>query len=317
MTTPSRPVEPGSGTCACIAEHARTRPEAVAIVHRGVNLTWRTLAANLLAVVEDLERLGVQPGQILGIEIDDRYLHLLIILAGEVLGVTTMSLNAADIVLPNDLGRLCDRIIASRPSQAHAGKTWLIPPDWPVQVLARVWDNLPLDRLHAKPRPDAVLRLMMTSGTTGRPKVMGMSQALLDGHVRVLLRTTTEPAASRPVYLCLYRYTVRAVHTRSVVTLRRGGTIHFTGLDAVPGLLRAGVGNYLLMLSGDLERLVHATPAGIGPFDIHIDIIGGTVSDALREAAHAKLSPHIVVSYATNETHVVALMGEGGRGHIV
>lgn len=310
------PASEAFGTCRWIATHVRERPDAIAIVHRGVHLTWRAFAGHVLGVMADLGALGMRSGQTLGIEVDDRYLHLLLILAGEGLGLTTISLDAGQISPPDDLGRLCDRIAVSRAPVAHAGKAWLITPDWAVRALTRDADGLALERLERDQPGDAVLRLMTTSGTTGRPKVMGMTQALLQAHIRVLLLPVAEAVAAHPVFLCLYRFTVRAAHTRTMLTLQRGGTVHLTGRDVVWDLIAGGTGNYLFLVSGDLERIVRAAPEGVGPLDVHIDVAGGAVPDGLREETFRKVSTHLVTTYATNETHSVTRVGAGGVGRL-
>jgi acyl-coenzyme A synthetase/AMP-(fatty) acid ligase len=304
----------GSGTF--IAHHARHRPDAVAIVHRGVALTWRTLAANILATMDEVRALGLRPGQTLGIEVDDRYLHLLIMLAAETLGLVTVSFSAANLGPPADLGRLCDRIVVSQPPIAHADKAWALTPDFPVRVMTRTGHDPDLSRLERDHAPDAVLRLMTTSGTTGRPKVLPMTHGLLLRLIRVLAHPMAPGVLRDPVFLCLYRYTIRATHTRTMLVLRQGGTIHFTGLDVLWDVVRRGTGNYLLLLSGDLERFVSAAPATGGPFDLHIDIIGGAVPDRLRAETLRSVSRQLVSTYATNETHSVSLVGEGGIGRL-
>ncbi len=288
----------------------------MAIVHRGVQLGWRNLASHVLTVMEDLDALGLTAGQTLGIEVDDRYLHLLLILAGEALGLTTISLDVAQIGPPADLGGLCDRIAVSRTPGAHGDKAWLITPEWAVRVLTRDAHAPGLERLERDHPPDTVARLMTTSGTTGRPKVMGMSQALLQAHIRVLLLPMSEAIAAHPVFLCLYRFSVRAAHTRTMLTLRQGGSVHFSGRDVAWDLLAAGTGNYLFLVSGDLERIVRTAPEGVGPLDVHIDVTGGGVPDGLRAETHRKVSTQLVTTYATNETHSVTRVGMRGIGRL-
>ena len=143
-----------------------------------------------------------------------------------------------------------------------------------------------------------------------------MSQALLDAHIRVLLQPIAPAIAAHLVFLCLYRFNVRAVHTRVMLTLRRGGTVHFTGRDLVWDLMAGGTGTYLFLVSGDLERIARAAPEGVGPLDVHIDVAGGAVPDGLRAEAFRKVSTQLVATYATNETHSVTRIGAGGVGRL-
>jgi hypothetical protein len=52
---------------------------------------------------------------VVGVETPDRYLHLLILLAAETMAVVTISLVPGEVESP---GRLCDRVIVSKPVEA-------------------------------------------------------------------------------------------------------------------------------------------------------------------------------------------------------
>ena len=84
------PVPPSalSRTAQCIARHARVTPQTVAIVEAGVHVTHAGLAADLARYVQALERIPVRPGMVVGVETMNRYLHLQLLLACEVIGAT-------------------------------------------------------------------------------------------------------------------------------------------------------------------------------------------------------------------------------------
>src|SRR5262245_34812195 len=58
-------ISPAAGIGGFIAHYAQTRPDAPAIVHRGVAVTWRVLAANVLATMDELQAAGMRSGQVL------------------------------------------------------------------------------------------------------------------------------------------------------------------------------------------------------------------------------------------------------------
>jgi acyl-coenzyme A synthetase/AMP-(fatty) acid ligase len=321
MTEQPPTPDPQAFTCSWVAHHARLRPDGVAVIHLGVHVNWRTLAAAVIAATDALSDIGLGAGQTLGIELDDRYLHLVIMLAAECLGATTISLDTSELGPPASLGRLCDRILLSRPillarPVADAPSGFLVTPDWAVAVLTRPADDNALDRLHRAPDPDMMLRLMKTSGTTGLPKVMGMTQRLLLGQIDKMLLKIAPEIAAQPAFLCLYRFTMRAAHTRCMLTLRRGGTVHFTGADALWDTVAAGIGNYLYLLPGDLERFVRTAPGGHGRHNLHIDVTGGAVSPSLWAETRAKLGVGLCVTYSTNEVHHIALVNENQVGRL-
>jgi acyl-CoA synthetase (AMP-forming)/AMP-acid ligase II len=300
-------------TCASVALHATRDPASVAIVHRGVAVTYRLLASQILSVMDELTDAGLDCVRTLGVEAPDRYLHLLIVLAAEALGITTISLQPSELPPSASLGLLCDRMLVSHPP-ADPVKAFMMTPDWVSRVFRRAEDGGPRERLQRPVSPDAVLRLMKSSGTTGVPKVMGMTHALLQRQIDKLLRHVAVPITAHPDFLCLYNFSPRATYTRCALTLQRGGTIRFSGADVLWENIVAGIGNYVLFTSGDLERFIRAIPYGRGPFNIHIDVMGGSVSPRLRQETRDKITGDFQVNYSSNETHHISRVGDDEVG---
>jgi acyl-coenzyme A synthetase/AMP-(fatty) acid ligase len=101
-----------------------------------------------------------------------------------------------------------------------------------------------------------------------------------------------------------------------MMTLRHGGTVHFTGSDALWDSVAAGIGNYLYALPGDLERFVRGAPGGHARLNLHIDVTGGVVSPSLWAETRAKLGVGLCVAYSTNEVHHISLVGEDQVGRL-
>ena len=290
---------------------------AIAVVHGNVRVTYRSLAAQVLGVMDDLTAFGVTTGQIVGVQHDDRYLHLLIVLAAEVLGVTTMSLTPFELGPPANLGRLCDRIIVSAPLAIAQPEQLVAPPDWMRSIAGRTIRENRVDDLRHEPEPGAIVRLIKSSGSTGVPKVMGMTYRVQRGVIHKCLLHLPPWVLSHPDYLCTYSFTVRAAHSRALLTLQLGGTIHLVATaDALWGLIEAGSGNYALFLAGDLERCVRTVPYGAGPFPLYLDVIGAAVPARLRQEAAAKLTQHIVVTYSSNEANRVSVVDDDNVGSL-
>jgi len=307
-----------ASTSQCIADFAQRRPDAIAVTHHGRHISYRRLAELVLAVMQDLTHAGIRSGQVLGVESGDRCLHLLIVLAAEALGVTTMTLDGRECGPPADLDLLCDRIVALQALPASApGKLIVMPPDWLETLLLRPADNARFEALAYEPEPEAVVRIVRSSGTSGTPKLMGMTYRVQQGIVRKTLLLAPPWVQSRPSFLCLYNFGVRAAHARALFTLQRGGTIHLTGTDAVWDLIASGVGNFVLFVTGDLERFVRTAPLGQGPFELYIYVIGAEVPRRLRQETRARVSEHLVVTYSSNEVNLVALVDDENVGTLV
>ncbi len=284
-------------------------------MHRDVGISYRSLAAHVLAARDDIAATGIRPGQILGVEAGDRYLHLLVVLAAEAMGVTTMTLIAAELEPPDRMDQLCDRIIMSRPPPGMPlAKLLTMPTDWLARILARPPRDDRLDELEGQPESQAVVRLIKSSGTTGAAKVMGMTQRVQQRVIQKLLLHAPVWVKAHPDYLCLYNFGVRASHARALMTLQLGGTIHLTGIDVLWDLITAGIGNFAMFVAGDFDRFVRAAPHGRGPFALYLEVVGAAVPPRLRQEARSKLTQHIVVTYSSNETNRVSLVDEDNVG---
>ena len=193
-------------------------------------------------------------------------------------------------------------------------KLLILPPDWITNIAGRPANARRFDALERDLEPDARVRLIKSSGTTGAPKVMGMTHRVQQGVIRNTLLYAPPWVKSHPDYLCLYNFAVRAAHSRTLLTLQSGGTVHFTGADAILGLIAAGIGNYILFVSGDLERFVRMVPHGSGPFALYVDVIGAALPPRIRQETRAKLSEHVMVTYSSNEVNRVSVVDEDNLG---
>jgi acyl-CoA synthetase (AMP-forming)/AMP-acid ligase II len=177
-----------------------------------------------------------------------------------------------------------------------------------------------LERLDTpEPSPGFVVRLIKSSGTTGVPKVMATTHAVLSGIVHSNLLDFPPRIARRVNFLCLYNFTVRAVHWRAWLALRTGGTICFTGGDVLLPAIRSGVGNFVSFMPGDLARFVQSIPGdsdtgGRRPFDLRIDVSGGAVSNEVRRAARRMLTNDLNIIYAANEIQRISRVDDDEVG---
>ncbi|HVY14363.1 MAG TPA: class I adenylate-forming enzyme family protein, partial [Rhodopila sp.] len=300
-------------TAAFLVRHARESPSAVAIETGTERITYRDLAQLVVAGRDWLVRAGVEADQVLGVVLPDRRTHLLVLLAAEALGVTTISLSEDEIGAPARLGRLCDRIVAPTPIPG-ADPARLIVPD--PAILDHAGEERPLDALVHRPRPEALVRLIKSSGTTGLPKVMGMTFRVQQLTLRKNLMDAAPHVLPRPHYLCIYNFSVRGCHSRALLTLQLGGTVYLTGGSAAGEMIAAGVGTYALFLTGDLERFVRWPNRDLFNPGLHIDVIGSAVSARLRQAVETQITPHLTVTYGANEVHHISVVDADNVGRL-
>ena len=254
------------------AHHARRQPTAVAITDGRDACSHRNLAVNVVRLLDALTAIGIRRGKVVGVETGDRFLHQVLLLACEALGAITISLLPFEFGLAVDLRRVCDRILSSQPlAGADAAKTFVLTQEWLVQVLVAPVGDDRLEELVQAPDPDRLVRLMKSTGTTGKPKVMGMTNRVQQRTIRTNLHLTANDFGPHLDYLCRYNFSVRSCHSRALMALPLGGTIHLSSASAAPDLIAAGIVNYTLLVTGDLEKFVRRAPVGGGgPFDIHV-----------------------------------------------
>ncbi|MGE0225876.1 MAG: class I adenylate-forming enzyme family protein [Acetobacteraceae bacterium] len=313
--SPEDPLAPyglgGPTTCATLAKHARERPDAPAAAMGTRVVSYQALTADTLRLLHLLRQSGLCPPQVLGVAVGDRYRHMTVLLAAEALGLTTVSLGADELLPPASLGRLCDRVavdaILPGPDPARQLIIPMSPPDHA--------SGAGLEALQRPAEPDAVVRLIKSSGTTGLPKVMRVTHRIQEQTLanNLLYAASVLP---RPHFLCLYGFGVRGAHSRVLLTLRAGGTVHFIADEAIGPVLAAGLGNYVLFVTGDLERFMRSAPVPVQRPDLVLDVIGAALSPRLRTEVQARLTDRVVATYGTNETHHISLVGDDNVGRL-
>jgi acyl-coenzyme A synthetase/AMP-(fatty) acid ligase len=304
-------------TCGWLLSHADQRPSAIALTNGQTNISYRELACNVVRMMDALAAADIRRDMVVGIVAADRFLHLLLLLACEALGVTTISLLPFEFGPPMYLGRLCDRILSSQLlSGSDAEKTLVMTREW-IEGALHVPVDGRLDKLSQEPNPSGLVRLIKSSGTTGLPKVMGMTHQVWHRSIQTDLGLMLPKTGAHPRFLGLYHFSVRGCHRLTWATLQLGGTIHFGSMDTAWTVIKSGTVNFGLFITSDLERLVRAAPSGAKPFGFHIDVIGSVVSAELRQETHRKLAESMLVTYSSNETAHVSVVDESNVGTLL
>lgn len=310
-----------SATAPYIAWYASHTPDATAVVEDGIAVSYRTLAADLARVVRALDGFGVRPGMMIGIEPRrERGLHLLLMLAAEIIGAPSAPVAGSELAEPASLTHRCALLLLAEPPafvtrSAKPVPPWrLIPTDW-IEGLRQAPEEAPdLELLNRAMPAEAIAGLLTTSGTTGRPKVIAMTQGRQQRLIERHLARMLEDILPHPTSLCLYRLSVRAVYLRVLGMLQHGGTVLFTQEPRAAPLMAAGMVNHAIFTVGDMERiLLQASPPPEG-HRLHVELFGAAVSRRLREAMRARLTDRISTRYSANETGLIADTDEDDVG---
>ncbi|OJW25741.1 MAG: hypothetical protein BGO51_17425 [Rhodospirillales bacterium 69-11] len=305
-------------TAAALAAHARERPEATALVAPPRHVSYRQLASDVAAAVGALERAGLAPGMRVGIELRrDRCLHLVLLLACEAIGLTTIAVGSADLVpmeaQADPVLRGCDRLLLADAAPDPLPHGLVVPPAW----LADLPPPAPAEiaeRLCRPPPDDRLVRIVRTSGTTGRPKAIGMTFAAQQRILDTAIARVAPDLGPHPRFLALYALAIRASVTRVLQTLQCGGSVLFAAREQAPALIAAGVVDHLMFLVGDAEWVADRTMPPPKGHRLHVELVGAPADPALRAMLTERFGAHVTTCYSTNETNLISFVGVDGVG---
>ena len=285
-----------------IAFHAAERPTAVAFVHRGHSVTYAEFSRDIRKFTRGLRALGLPRGSHVAVGCTDSYLHWLLLLACEQLGLATAP-------FLGDEGPRCAPLLASVDlvlSEPHypnqgARRHFAITPDWIDGVLA-LPDGGPEPALPKA--PDDLLRIVRTSGTTGASKRFLVTRRMHDSLSAQWIWAFGLTARAR--YLLTLPFVVRAVYDLGTACLRMGGTIVSDNRASVPDALTSHAVTHAIFLPINLKTLLDQLPPGFAkPRDLMILSFGAAVSRALRERATQRLATALCDLYGTVEVAAI------------
>jgi acyl-coenzyme A synthetase/AMP-(fatty) acid ligase len=122
------------------------------------------------AVTERLRAAALPPGAIVGLQLQDSLLHVVVTLALEQLGLASVALPARGLPEQFELAA----IVSENAIQGAPCRTFQVDHRW------MQGGTLRHDNPDPQPAPDAICRIILTSGTTGRPKAVAFTYAMIE-----------------------------------------------------------------------------------------------------------------------------------------
>jgi fatty-acyl-CoA synthase len=289
-------------TIAAITSHAVERPNAVAVINNGIAITYAELARAVGSVGQALGELGLRPGHSVAIECRDQYLHLLLLLGCERAGVVSGSVIATELEQPLQLLSQVDLAITEHPERAvGARKVHAVTKSWVERALALPGAEGP----SSSPSSADGIRLVRTSGTTGRPKLLLLTRRAHLG--RVERWREDEALAPGHRYLMTAPFTLHAMYISAAASLRAGATVVFERRMPMAAALRPRAITHLKMLPLQLRDLLDRLPPDFVRLPgLLITALGGKLSASQREMTLARLAGGVREQYGSNETGPVA-----------
>lgn len=292
-----------------VAYHAADRPAALAVLHNGRAVSFAELYRDIRRTMAALGARGVRPGGSVAIGTDDLYLHWLLLLACERLGIAAASFARGAETGRDPLWASVDLVLAA-PDIAVSGarNCQALTPSWIEDALSGAnTERAPEPRK----MPDDPVRIVETSGTTGLGKRFLVTRRMHDAlSAQWKWGFALDP---RSRYLQTLPLVVRATFDLGSACLRAGGTLVLESRMQVVEAVSAYAITHAIVLPLHLKASLDQLPANFTkPRELTIVSFGAALSDTLRERAMARWATSICDLYGTVEVSIVSAIWRPG-----
>jgi len=313
-------MNPGfTSTSQYLAQHARQRPDAVALIREDVRVTYRQLADLVVQYTKALQDIPIASGMLVGIECQNRLTHLLLMWACANLGAPTVSLVRAELGPDNRIVRRCDFVFTAAPELPAGSRGQVITQQWLTGIQGGQVHPQDWSLLDTPPNPQGLARILRTSGTSGRPKAIVLTQDVV--HHRGIDQVGSDPSEkipAAPKFIAFYDLTVEFAINRLFKNLWMGGMTIFSGPQTFFQDITKHDANYTMLLVVDAERMIAQMPASFAkPKIFALSTLGTILTSRLRETILQKLASHVVNIYGSNEVGRVCVVDAEGVGTVL
>ncbi len=277
---------------------ARLIEDEPAVITTDGVLTYRALIAAVDAATEALDALHLDRKGLVAIEVKNTFFHVSLLLALGVMGIPSASILSVPSVTQS--GVIPPVILSDTPGYALPGSK--------IVQVTQGWfaSNAPAAnyaRLLQRPgftRPDDLVRVAFSSGTTGFPKAVGLRYRQLQGRIATIAAISL-PGVDRS--LLMFGPSILDAYTALLVQFSRGAMLGFATkfVDALHLIRVFNIG--IIAAPGPLLHGVLKAMEGRPPIpSLKALATGGarTPLAVLRETRQ-KLTPTVLFSYGSTE----------------
>ena len=276
---------------------SKLSPDEPAVIFPGGMATYSRLIECIESASQHVLRAGLRRGDIVALELRHPLLHLVVILALHRCGIASLTLQTSYLIEQSNLK--VDRLLSDRYQSAGSSfqltlvsQDWLAPPNAPILPVSG-FDN-----------PNDVCRLVLSSGTTGAPKVIAVSERTLEHRFRRAALTN-----ERGRCLCMMGFSTLGGYQTLMTTLALGGSVCFAGTpEDVLQVIALFQVTHLVAAPFQIRVLldVQAKSGLQCPSLRQVFLAGGVLPNSLIAEVRQQLCPNVICAYGSTELGLAA-----------
>jgi acyl-coenzyme A synthetase/AMP-(fatty) acid ligase len=282
-----------------IAFQAKLSPDEPAVIFPGGMATYGVLIECVEAASQHVLLMGLKKGQVVALEIRHPLLHLALILALHRCGIASLTLQTSHLIEQARLN--IDKLLSDRYQEGGlqskhilVGNEWLsLPPGNASRLAVTGFDS-----------PDDVCRLVLSSGTTGAPKVVSVTERNLQYRF-----ARSSILIERGRFLSMMGFSTLGGYQTLMSALVLGGAVCFAGApEDVLQVVALYHVTHLIAAPFQVRALLQAqTRNGLNlPSLRHVMLAGSRLETSLLSEVRAQLCPNVICVYGSTELGPVA-----------
>ena len=292
--------------------HGLHRPTAIALVNDGREITYRKFDSDLKKVTHALRPLLPAPPGAVAVETDELYLHWLLLLACENLGVATGSFQAEGNWAYQSLISSVDLVVAEHEVPVKwARKVHKLTPAWVTEALSQPEPDLPEEFPTAAMTLADTRRLVRSSGTTGPGKMMAISRTAEEAVVQSFILHMGFSSESK--FLLTGGFNVASMYWRATACLRLGATCVVELRMSTARAIITHKPSHVRLFQHQVRSVLDELPnTDEKPARLTVMMGAGPLSQDMRRRILARLATDLVYTYNSNETFMIAVVDAEG-----
>lgn len=303
---------------AAILWWAKLTPSNIAVQYGEIKYTYGEMALHLAKYIKSLELFGVKSGQLVGIECDHTYLHLLLNLAVEAIGASHTAISKYSSDNNAAILGVCEVLLVQNlSSNIQKSKQVLgITNAWINEVALLVVDNIDLERLARKNSDNQVVMLCASSGTTGMPKFFEEKRGAFNASVN-LFEDLFFKDHQKINFITVYSMSVGASFAGAITALKVGSTIVITFINQfMQAVAQYPMSHSALTVRDTYFLQKEHSPEFIGCKLGSLRVFGAALPTTLRQWLMKYVADRVISAYSSTEAGLIAEIDKDGVGHI-